>query len=127
MSQFQSQFLDFDKSSFEKCSKEIYEEVYRAQKKGDKTQLLRYLTMPNYDVIKICAKINQPAPFVIYPFVKSSKIVQAHITSENYESSIDLHKFAHITVKMILNDAKGDEATQFNVFERRLDQTQKES
>ncbi|CAG9320114.1 unnamed protein product [Blepharisma stoltei] len=124
ITQIKGTFLDFDKKSFTNQAKDIYTGAYKALYKGDKTDLNKMMTHPNYECLKYCQKLNTNPPFTIYPEVKSAKLVQAYITSEKGDN-ISINNFAHITVKMTCEDENGNQITQINVFERRLDSTNK--
>jgi hypothetical protein len=126
LSQLSIHFPDFKSGEFPPISTEIYKKVSEVIQKNTKNDLLILMTPPNVEIIKICNKTNKKLPFCIYEHVISSRIVHARLVSEYNYNSPNV-KFAHITMKMEFLDTEGQKKTQFNVFERRLDQKNKDS
>ena len=120
LSQFVNQFPDFKASEFPAISIQIYKEFYEALQRNNRSDLLKCLTPPKADIIKIAQKHKHKLPFEVYENVVNSSIVHARISAESATNSTTLN-FAHITAKMEFLDLQGQPKIQYNVFERRLD------
>ena len=126
LSQMTNEFPDFKTKEFSEISKKIYGEVYQLVQKNNKLGLIKLLTPPNVEIIKIAHKHNQKLPFGVYETVNKSQIVYARFSKDSDENSATVN-FAHITMKMDCLDENGKEKIQLNIFERRLDSKLKDS
>ena len=126
LSQISNHFPDFSASAFPALSIKIYSEFYQSLHKHKKSDLLKTLTFPNAEIIKIAQKSHKKLPFETYEKILNSTLVHARISSESVENS-SMVNFAHITMKMSFQSADGQNKTQLNIYERRLDNKLKDS
>lgn len=124
LSQMKISFLDFNRTEFPVVATQLYAAAYKAWAKFTKPDLLKLFTYPNYEIISLCHKLQITPPFLMYPHISHAKIVHATICSEQ-GNKIDVHNFAHVTLRMTFETEEWGKRTQFNVFERRLDIKQK--
>ena len=126
LSQISNQFPDFKASEFSDVSIRIYHEIYQAVHKSNRGDLLKLLTPPKAEMIRLAQKSNKKLPFELYEKILRSKLVYVRVSSNSNENSAIVN-FAHITMKMDFLTEAGEEKTQFNVFERRFDNKLKEA
>lgn len=94
--------------------------------KNDHLDIHNYAIPPIIDIIRHSQKIKSDLPFKIYSTPAHSKLLHIRISMNSEENSPQLN-FAHLTVEMKFTDATGEEKTQLNIFERRLDNKIKNS
>ena len=139
LNQSEGLFLDFDRKIFPEQSAYIYNEIVEGFKKKDKVTLIRYCSVPIYDVFLIIfnnrfclkhwqTKIKQILRFLLFFMImllilnlfKVKKLLKklARIFSHdlhNFNSTVTWHQ---IMMKMTF-DLDGKDVYQYNVFERR--------
>ncbi|OMJ95906.1 hypothetical protein SteCoe_631 [Stentor coeruleus] len=126
LSQISNYFVDFKAREFTATATRIYMEVSASLNKGNRSNLVDYMTHPNVEIAKISQKHGKELPFKIFNDIKTANIVYARISSETEDNSA-LVNFAHVTVKIDNLDENGQTHSQTVVFERRLDNKLKES
>ena len=120
LSQIKGSFMDFSKSGFPTTALSIYTKLRESAKKNDKTALQDLLTLPNYDLFKMCLKNHKPLPYHLYKTVAQAKIVHCSLTSEK-GNQVESQTFAHITVLFRCQSDSGEPRTQLGIYERRID------
>lgn len=120
LSQVKGSFMDFSKSEFPTTAISIYTKLRESAKKNDKALLQDLLTLPNYDLFKMCLKNHKPLPYQLYKEVAQAKIVHCRLTSEK-GNQVEAQTFAHITVLFRCQSESGQPRTQLGIYERRID------
>jgi len=123
LSQVKGSFMDFNKSDFPTTAVGIYAKLRESAKKNDKAILQDVLTLPNYDLFKMCLKNRKPLPYQLYKEVAQAKIVHCRMTSEK-GNQVEMQTFAHVTVLLHCQSESGEPRTQLGIYERRMDNKQ---
>lgn len=123
LSQIKGSFMDFSKSEFPATAIDIYSKLHESARKNDKTVLQDLLTLPNYDLFKMCFKNHKPLPYQLYKTVSQAKIVHCRLTAEK-GNQVESQTFAHITVLLRCTSDSGEQRTQLGIYERRIDNKQ---
>ena len=116
----ENEFVDFKTYNIDKNFKEINSSVYIGFNKRDKVRLQRSLSTSMFEYAKALHRDNKGNK--VNPFLKdvhSLKVMQARIYSEN-DHLLPEEQWAQLTVRLIGTNLKGENTTQFTVFERRL-------
>ena len=123
LSQIKGSFMDFSKSEFPATAINIYSKLHESAKKNDKSALQDLLTLPNYDLFKMCLKNRKPLPYQLFKTVAEAKIVHCRLTAEK-GNQVESQTFAHITVLLHCKAESGEQRTQLGIYERRIDNKQ---
>lgn len=123
LSQIKGSFMDFSKSEFPATATSIYSKLYESAKKHDKSALQEVLTIPNYDLFKMCLKNRKPLPYQLYKTVSQANIVHCRLTSEK-GNQVETQTFAHVTVLFHCKSESGEQREQLGIYERRIDNKQ---
>lgn len=76
MNQTESVFIDFKRKEFPNTARDQYHRLYEALERKDKVELMKIVSVPLYDLMKICLKEKRELPFKIYEDVLDIKLVQ---------------------------------------------------
>eukprot|EP01015_Nassula_variabilis_P023309 TRINITY_DN4352_c0_g1_i7.p1 TRINITY_DN4352_c0_g1~~TRINITY_DN4352_c0_g1_i7.p1 ORF type:complete len:168 (-),score=21.29 TRINITY_DN4352_c0_g1_i7:131-634(-) len=113
-------FVDFKRKEFPAQAADIYLKVFEAYKRKDKVDLMKYLSIPLYDIFKISIKENKQLPFNLYPTISDVQLMQARIYNPSKEGNSRTQTWHQLTMKFeFVNEEDKSNHVKYNVFERR--------
>ncbi|KRX06589.1 hypothetical protein PPERSA_13068 [Pseudocohnilembus persalinus] len=116
----QSVFIDFKRSTFPEVAKDKYYDILQAYKRKDKVDLMKYLSIPLYDLVKANLKNGTPLPFKFYDEIVMVNLLQARVFSLHKHGNNPAETWHQMTCRYIFYDKENKkEITQYNVLERR--------
>ncbi|CAD8074156.1 unnamed protein product [Paramecium sonneborni] len=120
LNQTESCFIDFKRSQFPLFAKDRYFEFLEAYNRKDKVDLIRLLSVPLYDIVKVSLKDNKPLPFKLYKEMTDASLVQARLYSQKKMALQSSQTWHQITVKFNFIDPETKkDVIKYNVLERR--------
>ncbi|CAK77647.1 unnamed protein product (macronuclear) [Paramecium tetraurelia] len=120
LNQTESCFIDFKRSQFPLFAKDRYFEFLETYNRKDKVDLIRLLSVPLYDIVKVSLKDNKPLPFKLYKEMTDAQLVQARLFSQKKMALQSSQTWHQITVKFNFIDPETKkDVVKYNVLERR--------